>query len=86
MNILPLLTDLTFKHCILDLLKSAEANDEITMSYFSIRNDFYGNDFLRHVLQAAKRGAYLTLILDDYGCMHNTADGTDFSSHWPKSI
>lgn len=80
MKVIPLVTDINFQLCILDLIKSAEANDELTISYFSIRNDSYGNDFLRHLQQAALRCAKVTLILDDYGSMHREADGTDFSS------
>lgn len=80
MKILPLINESLFTASVMDILKSAEANDEIFASYFSIRNDSYGNLFLHHLYQAAARGVNIKLIIDDYGCLHSESSGTEFTS------
>lgn len=80
MKVIALTKSEQFKNSVLDVLKSAEANDEITANYFSIRNDAYGHTFLHHLYQAAVRGVRVRLIIDDYACLHASNEGTDYHS------
>jgi phosphatidylserine/phosphatidylglycerophosphate/cardiolipin synthase-like enzyme len=80
MKIIPLINSHLFKSCVLDILTIAEAEDEIIANYFSIRNDSMGLTFLHHLYQAAVRGARVRLILDDYACLHEAREGTEYHS------
>lgn len=80
MKVIALTTSHLFKDCILDLLKSAEQDDEIVANYFSIRNDSYGLVLFHHLYQAACRGVHIKLIIDDYACLHESNEGTEYES------
>lgn len=80
MKIIPLMSSELFKQSVLDILKSAELEDEIVANYFSIRNDAYGLTLLHHLYQAAIRGVRVKLIIDDYACLHDSNEGTEYHS------
>ena len=80
MKVIALTQSEQFKHAVLDILKSAEHDDEITANYFSIRNDAFGHTLLHHLYQAAIRGVRVRLIIDDYACLHASNEGTDYHS------
>lgn len=79
MKALPLETGKEFWNTSLDLIKAAGANDEIIANYFVVRSDRAGLEFLRHLYQAAWRGAKVKLILDSYGSLHPAGAGTEYS-------
>lgn len=80
MKVIPLTSSDDFKNCVLDILKSAEAEDQVIANYFSVRNDPMGISFLHHLYQAALRGVEVKLIIDDYACLHESMEGTEYAS------
>jgi phosphatidylserine/phosphatidylglycerophosphate/cardiolipin synthase-like enzyme len=80
MKVIPLYSGKDFRNSIFDILKSANANDEITANYFVLREDKAGLDFCHHLYQAARQGVKIKLIVDCYGSLLPAGDGTEYES------
>jgi cardiolipin synthase len=67
-----------FKFSIERLCLGATKGDFILANYFVIRNDPYGNHFLNLLITAASNGACIKLIIDSYGSLHPSDEGSEY--------
>ncbi len=78
--IIPLNTPYKFYHSIIDIIDSADRDDQVLCNYFVVRFDHKGKKLLFHLSEAAKRGVLVTLIVDSYGSLHKGDNGTEYNS------
>jgi phosphatidylserine/phosphatidylglycerophosphate/cardiolipin synthase-like enzyme len=78
MKAYPLLSAELFYQQTFEVLKSANAGDEIYANYFVIRKDNYGLKFLSMLYQAAVKGVRIKLIIDSYGSLQPGGKGTEY--------
>ena len=78
MKAYPLLSANYFYQQSFEVLKLANAGDEIYANYFVIRKDSYGLKFLSLLYQAALRGVRIKLIIDSYGSLQPGGKGTEY--------
>lgn len=78
MKAYPILKGNSFYLSIERLILNASADDEIIANYFVIREDTMGLKFCSLLLDAAKRGVRIKLIIDSYGSCHAAGNGTEY--------
>lgn len=67
-----------FKFAIERLCLQAKKGDFILANYFVIRDDSYGNHFINLLISAASKGAKVKLIIDSYGSLHPSDEGSEY--------
>ena len=79
--IIPLDTPEKFYRSIIDIVKTAEAGDELYLNYFVVREDYYGHKLLRNLVVAAQRQVKIVLIVDAYGSLFPGDVGSEYDSY-----
>lgn len=78
--IYPLDCPKNFFNAILSTIDQATKDDELILNYFVVREDHAGVSLLARLYMALTRDVQVHLIVDDYGSMHPSSEGTEYDS------